>query len=433
MRRVLLLSYYTPPRPGVATNRTSQLLRYLPAHGWEPTAVTPVLPGAGPDVVQTPYVDVLQTMKRFAGLGSANTHAALGTTPTAHGSRPNLRQRAIEFAYAVATYPDAQVGWFLRGRGAVAKLLASGNYDAVLSSSPPFTTNLMVASLSPRIPWIADFRDLWGDARSGTGITGFLDKNLERWTLGKARALTTISEPLARILQQRRGGVPVHVVENAFDPQEWFGVPFETEDRCTLLYAGQLFGGRRDPRPLFRAVRALIESGEIARDDVRIDFYSLSEPWLTDQIREHNLEGVVRVPGVVSRERVMAAERRADRLLVLLWDEDNSEGVLTGKLFEYLGARRRILAVGGPQRSAVDDILAATGAGTRGRDERALALEVRAAVEEHKEQRVAVLDERAIEPYSASQMARKFAEILDGVTEPATLLGREQQLRPEHS
>jgi glycosyltransferase involved in cell wall biosynthesis len=421
MRRVLLLSYYTPPRPGVATNRTSQLLRYLPDHGWNATAVTPVLPGAGEDVVQTPYRDVLQTIKRFAGLGNASTHAALGTAPAAHGGRTNLRQRAIGIAYAIATYPDAQLGWLFHGRRAVRDLLATETYEAVLSSAPPFTTNLILAGLSLRVPWVADFRDLWGDARSGNGIAGYTDRWLERWSLGKATALTTISDPMARTLQRRRSGIPVYVVPNAFDPQEWAAVPFDTKCRCTLLYAGQLFGGRRDPRPLFRAVRSLIENGAISRDDLYIDFYALPEPWLAEAIREHGLEGVVRVPGVVSREAVMNAERSADRLLVLLWDEDNSEGIVTGKIFEYLGARRRILTVGGPAKSAVDEILRVTKAGVRARDERALASEVRAAIEEHRAGRVAVLDERAIEPYSATIMAQKFAQILDSVTEHARL------------
>ena len=425
MRRVLFLSYYTPPRPGVATNRTSQLLRYLPDFGWNATAVTPVLAGASDDVVQTPYRDVLQTMKRLAGLGNTNTHAALGTAPAAHGSRVNLRQRAIGVAHAIATYPDAQLGWLFHARKAVRDLLGSGAYEAILSSSPPFTTNLILAGLPLRVPWVADFRDLWGDARSGNGLTGYLDKKLERWSLGKAQALTTISEPMARTLEERRGGIPVHVVPNAFDPQEWFAIPFATEARCTLVYAGQLFGGRRDPRPLFRAVRALIDNGEISRDDLYVDFYSLPEPWLAQTIREHDLDGVVRVRGVVSREAVMNAERCADRLLVLWWDEVASEGVVTGKIFEYLGARRRILAVGGPAKSAVDEILNVTNAGARGRDERALAAEVRAAIDEHKAGRIAILDEGAIEPYSATVMVQKFAEILDSVARLPVVHARE--------
>jgi glycosyltransferase involved in cell wall biosynthesis len=433
MRRVLFLSYYTPPRPGVATNRTSQLLRYLPAHGWNATAVTPVLPGAGANVVQTPYTDIVQVMKRAAGLGNSSTHAVFGTEPAAHGNRQNLRQRAILFVNAIAKYPDAQIGWLFHARRVLRDLLATGNYDAVLSSSPPFTTNLILAGLGLTVPWVADFRDLWGDARKGTGLYGFLDKRLERWTLGKAQALTTISEPMARTLQRRRPGVPVHVVANAFDPKEWTGVPFAIEDRCTLVYAGQLFGGRRDPRPLFRAVRSLIEAGEIDREELHIDFYSQPEPWLDDAICENNLEGIVRVPGVVSREEVMAAERRADRLLVLLWDEGNSEGVVTGKLFEYLGARRRVLTVGGPVHSAVDEILDVTKGGVRPRDERALAAEVRSAVEEHKAARVPILDERAIEPYTAGTMAAKFAQILDSVTEPAAQPVPERSLQPEHS
>ncbi|HEV7179566.1 MAG TPA: glycosyltransferase [Candidatus Baltobacteraceae bacterium] len=416
MRKVLLVSYYTPPRPGVATSRTRQLRRYLPEFGWDVTTVTARLDGAADDVIQTDYLDVSQALKKAVGLGSRSAHETLTTAPAPRGTRRSLRQNLIMWGFRLTSYPDPQVGWFSGGRRTLRSMLATGGYDAIISTSPPFTTNLMIASLQPAIPWIADFRDLWAerDLRDSRLVKLF-DGALERWTLGSVSALTTVSEPLARVLRNHGPGLPVEVIPNAFDAAEWNGVPFASESRCTIVHAGPMYHGRRDPRPILRALRSLLDERSIVADEVRVDLYAPPEQWLTDLIAEYGLGEVVRLRGTVSREEVMAAERRADRLVVILWDGPNTEGILTGKIFEYLGARRRIVAVGGPARSVVDDLLAATGAGVRCTDDQVLKRELLDAVDEHRRGAVRITESERLQPYEASTIAASFGQLLDSI------------------
>jgi hypothetical protein len=427
VRKLLFVSYYVPPRPGVATARTRMLLAKLPSLGWEVTPVTARLDGTATGVLETRYVDVRALVKRAIGLGNGSTHAALQTAPAAFGARIGLRQRAALLGFQLTTYPDAQIGWLL-GLGDLARLLHAGNFDAVISSAPPFTTNLMLRSVGPGIPWLADFRDLWTDSDAySSRLRRFFDALLERWSLRHATALTTLSEPMAQALRLRHPGKRVEVIANAFDAEEWQAVPFEMELRCTLLYAGSLYHGRRDPRPLFRAIRSLLDGGALREDDIAVDLYSPSEPWLDEAIATARLENVVRVRGNISRSEILAAQRRADRLLVLLWSGPGSEGVVTGKIFEYLGARRRILTTGGPARSAVDDILTASGAGVRCTEQPALEREILQAVEEHRARAVRVVGEEGVAPFEASAMARRFALILDEIAprrQPRTLMPR---------
>ena len=42
----------------------------------------------------------------------------------------------------------------------------------------------------------------------------------------------------------------------------------------------------------------------------------------------------------------LAVQGRADALLLLMWDHPEEKGVLPGKLFEYMGAGKPVLAVG---------------------------------------------------------------------------------------
>ncbi|MDE2482321.1 MAG: glycosyltransferase [bacterium] len=418
MRRVLLVAYYTPPRKGVATARTSALAHYLPAYGWQPTILTAPLEYADARTLQTPYLDLARSLKRAVGIGERSTHALLHTAPAERGARRTLRQRAIAFGFGLTSYPDAQVGW-LAGTRALRAVLADASFDAVISSSPPYTATLMLALARTRIPWIADFRDLWAenDLRATPLVRAF-DDPLERWALRRARALTTVSEPLAERLRKRYPARRVESIPNAFDPREWEGIPFDGERACTLLYAGQLYLGRRDPRPLLRVVRALLDDGSVESEELRVELYAPAEPWLHELIASFALEGVVRVHGMVARDDVLRAERRADRLVVLLWDGANTEGILTGKLFEYLGARRRIVVIGGPESSAVDDVLAATGAGTRVTTDAALRVEVLAAIAEHRRGETRRMVESASESYAAPMLAHRFSRLLDEVAAP---------------
>jgi glycosyltransferase involved in cell wall biosynthesis len=423
MRDVLFISYYVPPRPGIATTRTRQLIKHLSSYGWNVTAFTAQLEGASPDVVQSPYVDIRGSIKRTLGLHGSVTHDALRTKTAAHNAKRSLRQFLIETAFNATNYPDAQAGWYFGGRKTLRSLLASRSYDIVLSSAPPFTTNLMIAwalrciSSERSIPWIADFRDLWiGNVLYGTSpVRKFFDQLFEKRSLQLATALTTISQPMANELQKRYPDKPTYVIPNAFDATEWEAIPFATSERCTFLYAGDLTSGRRDPEPLFRVVRNLLDRGEIQSHEITLDFYCEPERWLFARIAEHRLGNVVRVHGTVPRDTVLAAERRADRLLVLLWDGPSSEGILTGKIFEYLGARRRIITIGGPPISAVDAVLAESGAGTRYMSDSALESEVLRAIMEHRSGKIQIVPPDALAPFEASTLARRFADVFNAV------------------
>ena len=67
-KRVLIITYYFPPRPSVASLRLRGLAKYLPEFGWESVILTAVLPGDPEDrftVIQTPYPgDVSALLKK---------------------------------------------------------------------------------------------------------------------------------------------------------------------------------------------------------------------------------------------------------------------------------------------------------------------------------------------------------------------------------
>lgn len=415
MKRVLFITHYMPPRPGIGAVRTGQIVRYLPDFGWDVTVLTAKLQGHSYDglaVLETPSVNVAHAIKNTLGLRNRVTHEVLRTAPAMFDARKNIRQRAIEAVHDACAYATNRFGWYAGAVAHARRLMDAVHFDAVLSTSPPESAHVLASAVAGTVPWVADFRDLWvGNSAAQGALYNALDQVIEPWFLRKAQHLVTVSPSLAKRLASRYGK-SVHCIPNAFDAQEWSTVPFGREARCRVLYAGNLYEGRRDPRPLFEAVSRLLRSGTVQSSQLEIAIYTMPRPWLKRLVVEYGLESVVSLHPMKERAEIMELERRADLLWVILFDGERDVGVMTGKLFEYLGARRPILVTGGPDDCALDEVLTGTGVGARPRTQEQIAAVIVEAVKRH-DAGIPELSPKLAAVYEAHRLAERFARVLD--------------------
>ena len=121
----------------------------------------------------------------------------------------------------------------------------------------------------------------------------------------------------------------------------------ETGTRGTVL-------AQRDPSPLFDALKLMGDAGR----DVRVVFLGPNGPDIRNHLRRLASERGV-TDQLVFRDTVphvdaLRLQRRADVLLLLMWNNPLERGVYTGKLFSYIGARRPIFSVGMSDGVAAD-------------------------------------------------------------------------------
>lgn len=414
MKQVLFITYFFPPRPGIGSVRAGQIARYLPEFGWDVTVLTASLPGFKHDgvrVIETPALDINKTLRRVFGFGARSAHAAFGIASRMYQEDKGALQRMIETAGTAATYVTNKFGWYGGAINVARALAAQKKFDAVLSTSPPESAHIIAAALAQNLPWVADLRDLWdGNSAVKGRFETRLNRLLEPRFLSRARSLVTVSDPLAEQLRARYGK-PVARIRNAFDAQEWTGVPFSRNERCTIFYAGQLYDGRRDPRMLFEAAGALLRGGALRPHDLEIVLYTTPHQWLTRLVALHGIEEIVSIRPQADRAKIMELERASDLLWVILFDGERDAGVLTGKLFEYLGARRPILVTGGPNSCAIDKVLEESGAGVRARTSEAIGAQVLQAVGRHRA--IPSLSAEQIEQYEVRHLARELSAVLD--------------------
>lgn len=425
MRKVLIITFFFPPHPEVGGLRIQGLAKYLPEFGWEPIILAPKLPGK-PDkrfkVIQTPYHDIISSWKKRFGFRADKTvKEQLGVR--SKKNKRTLVDYLITLAMEVIAYPDAQKGWYPYAVKAAEDIIKQEKVDAIISSSKPETCHLIAKELKVKysIPWIADLRDLWTQNHyyPYSLLRKFRERRLEIKTLKEADALVTVSQPLAEKLKILHKEKPVYVIPNGFDPEEINPNPAcNLTKKFSITYTGRFYEGKRDPSKLFEALCDLISKEEINSNEVEVRFYGPVEDWLREDIKHYRLENIVKIHGTVPRKIALEKQRESQILLLLLWDHPEEIGVYTAKIFEYLAAQRPILAINGPPRSVVKELLNETGAGVYARSVEEIKDAIRKFYCEYKSKGFVEYHGKRTKVfrYSQKEMARKFSIILNKIT-----------------
>lgn len=339
--------------------RVGRLATYLLEHGHDVRVLTASpLPYPRTLAREFPSECVIETTSAdpFAWLAarrarSAVTGAAMPRTIVGGG----WKGRLLRSVGAIAGIPEPQVGWLPYAVSAGRRLFETWVPDAIYASALPFTAHLVADRLSKRhrIPWVAEFRDHFaGNPYSNLPAwRDPIDRWIERRVVASASAFVTVSQPMADTLVERYGK-PTVVVLNGLDaraviPDVDRAVP---RNQLRIVYTGVIYPGRRDPSPLFEAIRMMGDQGKL----VTIEFYGQDLRTVDELARRYGVEEQVLLGGAIPHRDALVRQRAADLLLLLLWSDPREVGVYTGKLFEYVGSRRPILAVGGMDGVAAD-------------------------------------------------------------------------------
>ncbi|HUP85925.1 MAG TPA: glycosyltransferase [Acidimicrobiales bacterium] len=267
---------------------------------------------------------------------------------SAGGRKGAALRSIIKAARSTVVMPDPQIGWYPYAVRDGVRWLAEARPDVIFASAGPYTSLLAGQRIARKldVPWVAGFRDLWVDNpyREVPKARRLIEGRLERRTVSSASALVTVSEPLADTLRSKYD-IPVAVVTNGYDEDDLQTAADATPSaggRLLISYTGTIVPGRRDPTPLFRAVKSL----GLTSDDIRMMFVGRYMDIVTDLSEAEGVASMVEVREPVSHHDAVRLQRESDVLLLLLWDDPRERGVVTGKLFEYLGARRPVLLLG---------------------------------------------------------------------------------------
>ena len=328
MKRVLFLSFYFPPRNRISSYRAAGFCRHLPSFDWEPVVICEDWPDHAPG-----YDDELAI-----GLESTEIHRIQSYGP--RGLNRFLVRNVIPWILPHKT----PYNWWRPAIRKAIEICKIKEFDAIVATHDPLPTLTIAADISARfgIPWVADLRDSWNMHRLSSPRKQRMIAKHEKRLVGMADQIVSVSdemtEELGRILDRR-----VHTVSNGFDFPSTRPSLRSTGKAFSILYAGNLNLKRQNPMPLLEAIQECISNGKIPRDSIHVHFLGTS-PDIIQYLDSRRFPDVHLVfGGRVKRNQALSTISAASVLWVIA--PQGEKGVLTGKVFDYLGSGRPILSI----------------------------------------------------------------------------------------
>jgi glycosyltransferase involved in cell wall biosynthesis len=436
-RRVVYVAYHFPPQSSSGTFRLAGFARHLPRHGWIPLVVAPrardaeaaraavarSVPGAR--VWRAPVLDLFRLWERVRGARGATARAARPQLAPEEAGEPTGSFRGtravIEYVSWLPAIPDRDATWIPFAVKAGLEAHAAFGAACVFASGPPWSALVAgrIISRLAGIPLLADFRDPWTGPNPFEAPFASLrsaSARLEARVVQRAARVTFTTEETMALYARRypTEAGKLRVVTNGIDEEEPLPARQAREGVFSIVHTGEIYGERRLDA-LFEALSALVDSGAIPAERVRVVFVGgggeIVRSLLDGSFRERRVAGIVTVAPPVSHAEAMQQIVNADLLLSIGF----SAGVqVPGKLFEYLRAGRPILALDRPG-GAVARVLARAGGDYRlvpRDDARAIEAALSAAFADHAAGRAprAVPD---IEPFRRRRLTADLAAALD--------------------
>lgn len=414
-RTVLLIAFHFPPIQGSSGwQRTLRFAQHLPAFGWRPIVLT-VRPwayeswrvGAGNELPEG-----LEVHRAF-GLDSARHLSLFGRYP------------------GWLSVPDRWATWRPWAVSAAVNILRRRRVDAVWSTFPIATAHAVGLTVARRsgLPWIAEFRDpMWqGDYPPEPAMNDAWRK-LETQIFALARAVVVTTRGAVATYAERfptYDTARLALIENGYDEETFRRAEARlgsvaandgpSRRPLKLLHSGIVYRSERDPTQLFAALAGLKRRGAVTAADLRVVFRACGdEQGYRRDVARLGIDDIVQIEPAVDYVAALNEMLTSDALLIL--QAANCNAQVPAKVYEYLRARRPILALTDPAGDTAS-VLEDAGAGTVARLDSVEDIEraLPRFLEQVRDGRARLPSVEAVERHSRQRQAGQLARLLEQV------------------
>lgn len=377
LKRVLVITYYWPPSGGSGVQRWLKFVKYLPSYGWEPVVYVPENPEypvydhslekdipQNLEIIRRPIREPFGIYKKLTGRKKGERLGASFLTEEKKGGRMHHFALWVRANFFI---PDARKWWIRPSLRFLRKYLHDHPVDVVVTTGPPMSVHMIGLRLKKQlnIRWLADFRDPWTsvDFYHELNLMKWADRKhhrLEREVLEKADAVTVISRGMAvdfkRIVDREYA-----LITNGFDEDDFTTEEITPDEKFSIAYFGSM-GKARNPLALWKVLSELKAASADFKRDLVIRLVGSVDYQVLESIRQSGLEENLERTGYLVHDKMVREMKRSQVLLLVINDTPSAKLIATGKLFEYLAARRPVLCLG-PEDGDAAQIIRATHSG----------------------------------------------------------------------
>lgn len=370
--RVLIITYYWPPSGGSGVQRWLKTVKYLRNFGIEPVIYTVDNPDyaledfsllkeipEGIEVLKQPIWEPYKLSNFFVRKKGVKTQSGFLS------KKQSLFGKLANYIRANYFIPDARMFWIKPSINYLEKYLQENPVDAIVSTGPPHSMHLIAQALKAKtnIPWISDFRDPWTaiDYFHQLPLTEKAKKKhftLEQKVLQQSDAVLVVGK------QMQKDYLPwnkkTFVIPNGFDG-DLEKAEIQLNSKFSISHIG-LMNDDRNPKILWQVLQQLINEEKGFAEDLQIQLVGKIASEVILHIENCQLKNYLEQIDYLPHSEVQLFQQKTQVLLLVVNNVPSAKGIITGKIFEYLLAKRPILAIG-PEDGDLAEILTETQGG----------------------------------------------------------------------
>lgn len=213
-----------------------------------------------------------------------------------------------------------------------------GEPDIIFTMGLPFSLHCVGRDIKRKykdIKWVADNRDLWATTtyRRMPLFLRPLDKFFEKQVLRDADLILVVTNHMKLAMELYHHSM-IHVIRNGFLAES---LNEDNQVGTNFIYTGGLYGGLRDLTPLLNALK-------LTKSKDYLEFYGSDKDIVDKYIRNYSDVKIKNIKKM-ARNEILDIQNSAKYLIIALGNSTFEKGVLTGKFYEYVRARRPIIAL----------------------------------------------------------------------------------------
>jgi len=423
--KVLVITYYWPPAGGSGVQRWLKFVKYFRDFGIEPVVYTvenpnyPILDESleneipkGIEILRHPIWEPNNLLSLF-GKKKNESAGFLNPNPTFIG-------KLLQYIRANYFIPDARKFWIKPSVKYLEKYLSENKIDAIITTGPPHSMHLIGLKLKQKlgVKWIADFRDPW------TEIDYFHQLPLSKKTIKKHHYLEQkVLKNADKVLvvgntmntNYSKFSNNVVTVTNGFDG-EINATKTDLDSKFTITHIG-LMNADRNPKMLWDVLADICSENFDFTKDFQLKLIGKVDASVLSNISNKNLKNNVQLVNYVSHNEVVNYQKKSQVLLLIVNNVPSAKGIITGKIFEYLMAKRPILAIA-PKNGDLAEILNSTNAGSvvNFNEKAELKSTILELYSKYKNGNL-IVDSNNIKQFHRKELTKKVSEILKEIIE----------------
>lgn len=345
-KKILMLAFHYPPFAGSSgVQRTLRFSQYLPRHDW-----LPVILSAHPRAYEKVSNDLLSEIPE-----EVETIRAFALDSARHLSIKGRHSQLLAI-------PDRWISWIIGAIPAGLRAIKRHKPELLWSTYPLATTHLIAYCLHKitNTPWIADFRDPMVEQDPKTGE--WAPRNtlvrktrlfIEKRAVMHTASIVFCTEGAKNICAARYPDANHnlwHVIPNGYDEETFQEAEKDlpstaANEKITLLHSGLIYNtADRDPNHFFEALSQLKLEQAISSQRLRIVLRACGhEDEYKKIVAEKGIADIVEFKPPIAYSEAIKEMLQVDGLLI--FQGYTSNPAIPAKLYEYLRAKRPILAL----------------------------------------------------------------------------------------